>query len=130
VIALAAAVVGPSIGRTTDSLRTRAEVAGFSAFLRRAREHAVVTGRERTVTVDPAARLVTENTGDTVRAQRTFSEQLTIQPDPPEAVTVRFSPFGSSTGGAFRLSVANGGAYRVTIDALTGRVMNRREASP
>jgi hypothetical protein len=82
------------------------------------------------VTVDPAARLVTENTGDTVRAQRTFSEQLTIQPDPPEAVTVRFSPFGSSTGGAFRLSVANGGAYRVTIDALTGRVMNRREASP
>ncbi len=129
VIGLAAAVVGPSIGRTTESLRARAEVAGFSAFLRRAREQAVVSGRERTVTVDPDARLLTEQAGDQVRAQRTFSQQLIIQADPPEAVTVRFSPFGSSTGGSFRLSMAAGGAYRITIDPLTGRVVNRRDAS-
>jgi Tfp pilus assembly protein FimT len=129
VIALAAAVTAPSIGRTTESLRTRAEVAGFSAFLRRAREHAVVSGRERTVTVDPGARLVIEEGGETVRAKRTFSEQLTIEPDPPEAVAVRFSPFGTATGGSFRLSTVNGGAYRVTIEPLTGRVVNRREVA-
>lgn len=128
VIAVAAAVVGPSIGRATEGLRARAEVAGFSAFLRRAREQAVVTRQEHTVTIDPATRVIRDEADSQVRAQRTLSDQLVIQADPPEAVAVRFSPYGASSGGSFRVSIPSGIAYRVTIDPLTGRVTNRREA--
>jgi prepilin-type N-terminal cleavage/methylation domain-containing protein len=38
VIALAVGLAVPAIGRSTESLRVRAEVAGFSAMLRHARE--------------------------------------------------------------------------------------------
>jgi len=41
VVALAAAVVAPSIGRSLESLRLRAEVAGVTSFLRAARERAI-----------------------------------------------------------------------------------------
>jgi general secretion pathway protein H len=130
VIALATAVVVPALGRRTDALRARAEVAGFSAFLRRAHEQAVTTREERTVSVDPAARVITDAVGREIRAQRRLPERLTIDADPPGAVTIRFSPHGFSTGGAFRLATRDGTAYRVTVDPLTSRVTNRRESSP
>jgi hypothetical protein len=41
-------------------------------------------------------------------------------------LNVRFEPQGSSSGADFRLS-AGGVSYRVTVDAVTGRVKNRRE---
>lgn len=127
VIALATAVVMPAIGRGTEGLRVRAEVAGFSAFLRRAREQAITTREERAVTVDPVARVVLDEAAGQVRARRPLHDRMTIEGDPPAALTVRFSPQGSSTGGAFRLTGGNGVAYRVTVDPLTGRVTNRRE---
>ena len=52
VLALAVAVVTPAIGRGTDGLRTRAEVAGFAATLRHAREQAITTQRPYRVVVD------------------------------------------------------------------------------
>ncbi len=128
VIGLATAVVMPAIGRGTEALRVRAEVAGFSAFLRRAREQAITTREERAVTVDPAARVVIDEAGNhLVRARRPLADRITIEADPPPALTVRFSPEGVSTGGSFRLAGSNGVAYRVTIDAVTGRVTSRRE---
>ena len=130
VIALATALVMPAIGRGTEGLRLRAEVAGFSAFLRRAREQAVTTREERAVTVDPAAGVVTDQAGrHQVRGRRPLPDRVTIEADPPAALTVRFSPQGSSSGGAFRLASLNGVAYRVTIDPLTGRVTSQREPS-
>ena len=50
----------------------------------------------------------------------------TTEAETPSALTVRFEPQGNSSGGKFRLS-AGTAAYRVTIDAVTGRVKNRRE---
>ena len=52
VLALAVAVVTPAIGRGTDGLRARAEVAGFAATLRHAREQAITTQRPYRVVVD------------------------------------------------------------------------------
>lgn len=128
VIALATALAMPAIGRGTEGLRVRVEVAGFSAFLRRAREQAVTTREERAVTVDPAGGVVTDEAGNhRVRGRRPLPDGLTIEADPPAALTVRFSPQGSSSGGAFRLASRNGVAYRVTIDPLTGRVRSLRE---
>ena len=131
VIALATAIVMPAVGRGTEGLRVRAEVAGFSAFLRGAREQAVTTRADLLVTVDPTARLVVEaSADDQVRARHSLPEGISIEADPPTALTVRFSPEGFSTGGTFRIASAHGVAYRVTVDSLTGRVRSRREPIP
>ena len=55
VIALAVALVTPAIGRGTDALKARAEVAGFAAVLRHARELAITTQRPHRVVIDPEA---------------------------------------------------------------------------
>jgi type II secretion system protein H len=55
VLALAVALVTPAIGRGTDALRARAEVAGFAAVLRHARELAIATQRPHRVVIDPGA---------------------------------------------------------------------------
>src|SRR5947207_10897101 len=62
VLALAVAVVTPAIGRGTEGLRARAEVASFAATLRHAREQAITTQRTYRVVVDPDARRVSVTT--------------------------------------------------------------------
>jgi hypothetical protein len=46
--------------------------------------------------------------------------------NPPPALTVRFEPQGSSSGGEFHLTSGDI-RYRVTVEAVTGRVRNQRE---
>ena len=127
IVAIAVGLVAPAIGRSTEAVRTRAEVAGFSATFRHAREQAITTQQPFAVVVNPSSRLQTVTTGeDEVRWTRTFSARLRIEAETPSALTVRFEPQGNSSGGEFRLS-AGAVVYRVTIDAVTGRVKNRRE---
>ena len=127
IVAIAVGLVAPAIGRSTEAVRTRAEVAGFSATFRHAREQAITTQQPFAVVVNPSSRLQTVTTGeDEVRWTRTFSARLKIEAETPSALTVRFEPQGNSSGGEFRLS-AGAVVYRVTIDAVTGRVKNRRE---
>lgn len=129
VIALAVGLTVPAIGRSTESLRVRTEVAGFSAMLRHARERAIVTRTPQAVVIDPAAHRVSRLAGGPegeVRETRALSERLTVDAEPPPALTVRFEPQGGSSGGDFRLS-SGGVVYRVTVDALTGRVRSARQ---
>src|SRR4029450_4736188 len=56
VVAVAVGLVAPTIGRSTEALRVRAEVAGFAATFRHAREQAITTRRAFTVGVDPGGR--------------------------------------------------------------------------
>jgi general secretion pathway protein H len=129
IVALAVGLAIPTIGRSTEAVRVRAEVAGFSAVLRHARERAIVTRRPQAVVVDPAARrvnLVAGGPEGEVRETRALSERLTVEANPPPALVVRFEPQGGSSGGDFRLS-SGGIAYRVSVDALTGRVRSSRE---
>jgi type II secretion system protein H len=129
VLALVVGLAVPTIGRSTEAVRVRAEVAGFSALLRHARERAIVTQTPQAIVVDPAAHRVSRRAGGPdgeVRETRLLSERLTVEATPPPALTVRFEPQGGSSGGDFRLT-SGGVTYRVTVDALTGRVRSSRQ---
>jgi general secretion pathway protein H len=127
VLAVAVGLVAPTIGRSTENLRTRAEVAGFSATFRHAREQAITTRQPYAVVVDPTSRLLTVTTrDDEVRWTRTLSSHVEVRAETPAALTVHFEPQGTSSGGAFHVSSGKT-SYRVTIDAVTGRVRNQRE---
>jgi len=126
VIALAVGVVVPVVGRSTDTLRGRADIARFSAMLRHARDQAIATRRGHAVVVDLAARRTTIVAApDEVRQVRALSADLRVEATPPEALTVRFEPSGVSSGGNFRLTTGHT-RYRVTVDPFTGRVRVER----
>ena len=127
VIAVAIGLVAPAISRSTEAVRARAEVAGFSATLRHAREQAITTRQEHKVLVSLIDRHVTVVTGeDEVRWTRAFSARLTIQPTTPSSLTIRFHPQGTSSGSDLRLT-SGAVTYHLTVDAVTGRVRNQRE---
>src|SRR4029453_8597544 len=128
VIALATGVVIPTLARSTEAIRVRAEVAGFSAMLRHARERAIVTRRTQTVVIDPVAHRVSRLAGadGEVRETRQLSERFTLEASPRPALSVRFEPQGNSNGGDFRVT-SGAIVYRVTVDALTGRVRSSRQ---
>src|SRR5262245_44196055 len=128
ILAVVIAMVTPSIGRGTEAVRMRAEVAGFSAMLRHARERAIVSQKPQAVVVDPTSQRVSVRVGGPegeVRESRALAEGMTVQAAPPPALTVQFDSRGSSSGGDFRLS-SGAITWRVTVDALTGRVRSSR----
>jgi prepilin-type N-terminal cleavage/methylation domain-containing protein len=126
VLALAVGIVLPTVGRSTDAIRGRAEVARFSAMLRHAREQAITTQRPHTFVVDPGTHRIAITAGaDEVRETRALPADLVVQAEPPPALSVRFEPHGVSSGGAFWVT-AGTSRYLVTVDALTGRVRAAR----
>jgi len=129
VVALVTAIAVPAIGRSTEAVRVRADVASFSAMLRHARERAITTRKTHAVIVDPAAHrmsLVAGSGEGEVRESKSLPPRLEITANPPPALTIRFDPQGVSSGGDFRLATGTI-AYRVTVDGLTGRVRSARE---
>lgn len=128
VVALAVGVVVPTIGRSTDGIKARAEVARFSAILRHTRERAITGRKAHAVVIDPQAHKMTVHTGGPdgeVRETRALPARLLVEATPPPALTVRFEPQGTSSGGQFRL-VSGTITYHVTVDPLTGRVKSTR----
>jgi general secretion pathway protein H len=130
VLALAAGVAAPSIGRGLDAIRLRAEVASVASFLRAARERAISQHRSLEVAIDGDGHtLVLKAGGEDLRALRRLSPLLRIEGDPREASTVTFFAYGLSTGGRFRLETPGSVVYVVTVSPLTGRVSTRRGES-
>lgn len=132
ILAITAAVVAPGVARTADGVRARAEVGAVAAFLRSAREHAVVRQQALEVRVDDEAHtLVMRRTGQAgeagVQAARPISPLLRIVADPPAAVT--FLPHGMATGARFAIATPGPRAYVITVDPLTGRVHTSRSGS-
>ena len=132
VLALAAAVVTPPIGRGFETLRARAEVAGVASFLRAARERAITRRDALEVAVDAGGHALVLRvrdggaSGDAgVRAVRRLASTVRVAADPPSASAPAFLAHGASTGGAFRLETA-GAVYTITVEPLTGRVTARR----
>ena len=127
ILAISAALVTPSVGRGLNSVRARAEVSGFVGFLRAAREQAVTRGFAHEVRLDPEALtlVITAEDSPSVRSSRSFSYLLRIEPDPPDARSVRFEPQGLSSGGTFHILAPGDRRYLVTVDSLTGRVASR-----
>ena len=128
VIVLTIGLAVPVVGRSSSAIRARADVAGFSAVLRHARERAITTRRSHAVVIDPAAHQMTVLAGGTegdVKQTRALPERLTVHATPPAALTVRFEPEGTSSGAEYRVT-AGDVVYRVTVDPVTGRVKNTK----
>ena len=128
IIVLTIGLAVPLVGRSSGAIRARADVAGFSAVLRHARERAITTRRSHAVVIDPGARTMTVFAGDVdgdVKQTRTLPDRLTVQATPPPALTVRFEPEGTSSGADYLITPGDV-VYRVTVDAITGRVKNTR----
>lgn len=128
IMAVVMALVMPAVGRGTESVRIRAEVAGFAALLRHARERAIVSQKPQAVVVEVNNQRVSVRAGGPdgeVRETRALPERLTVEATPPPALTVQFDSRGSSSGGDFRLSSGTI-TWRITVDALTGRVRSSR----
>ena len=134
VLALAAAVVAPPIGRSLDSLRLRAEVAGVTSFLRAARERAITRRDAMEITVEAEGRaLKLRPTGGpapdpSAGATRRLAS-MRIAADPPSAPALTFLAHGASTGGRFRMEAPGDVVYTVTVEPLSGRVTARRSDS-
>jgi prepilin-type N-terminal cleavage/methylation domain-containing protein len=134
VLAVAAAVVGPAVGRAANGVKARAEVAAVAGFLRSAREQAVTRQRPYEVVLEPEARaLVLRGTGreadGSVQASRYLSPRLRMAAEPASARQVTFLPQGMSSGARFRIDAPGRRAYLVTVDALTGRVRTEQGGS-
>jgi prepilin-type N-terminal cleavage/methylation domain-containing protein len=127
VFSLATAVVVPGIGRSIESVRARAEISGFAAYLRAAREQAIVRGEAQAVRLDPVTRSLFITTADSeaVRSSRSFTYLIRIEPDPPQALAVTFAPLGFSSGATYHILASNNRRYVITVDPLTGRVSSR-----
>ena len=117
----------PVVGRSSDAVRSRAEVAGFSAILRHARERAITSRVSHSVVIDPANHAMTVLAGPEgeVRETRQLPERMTVEATPPQALTVRFEPQGTSSGADYKVKTGEV-VYRVTVDPVTGRVKNTR----
>jgi len=127
VLAIVAAIGVPSIARSIESVRARAEISGFAAYLRAAREQAIARGEAQAVRLDPQARTlaITAGDSDAVRSTRSFTYLLSIEPDPPEAITLTFEPLGFSNGATYRILAPGNRHYVILVDPFTGRVITR-----
>ena len=128
VLALAAAVVAPPVGRTVESLRLRGEVAAVTSFLRAARERAITRRDAVEVVVEADGRALVLRHGTESEAVRRLSA-LRIDVDPPGAPPLTFLPYGATTGGRFRLEAPGAVVYTVTVEPFTGRVAAARSES-
>jgi prepilin-type N-terminal cleavage/methylation domain-containing protein len=127
IVALAAGIAAPAIWRGADTLRVRAEVASFAAFLRHAREQAVTRRETHEVRVDPAAGTLVLAAADSERARASRRlARVQIVAKPPTALTVRFTPEGLSSGGRFTVAPPGQRGYALTVEPLTGRVTSER----
>lgn len=126
VVALVAGLAVPAIGRGGENIRARADVSRFAALLRHTREQAIMARRPHDVVIDPAGQRVSVKAEtEALRPALTLPERIAIRANPPEALSVRFEPYGGSSGGDF---VLTSGAlrYRVSVDPVTGRVRIER----
>ena len=99
VLAIAVAVVTPTIGRSTENLRARAQVARLTAMLRHAREQAITTRRTHALVVDPAAHRLTIMAGEDVTATRTLPADVMIEAFPPPALACRTAVISACSQG-------------------------------
>ena len=132
ILAVATALVIPVVGRATDEVRARAEVASVAAFLRSAREQAVTRGQALEVVVDHDARglrlqRAARDGQPAAPTRQTFSALLRVESG-AHSPGVTFLPHGMSSGARLGVETAGPRAYVITVDALTGRVTTQRAA--
>ena len=129
VLALAAGLVAPSVGRSVDGLRTRAEVAGVASFLRAARAQAITHAVPCEVRLDQETHTLVRQGAEIGDVTKRVSAGLRIVAETAPAGTIIFYPHGRSSGGRLLIEAPGSSVYVVAVDALTGRVATRRRES-
>ena len=141
VLGLGVALALPSVGRSAEALRARAEVAAVTAFLRQAREQAVVRRQTHEVRTDAEGRVLlllpgadgpgpsavarAAGAGDG-RAARRLADGVRLVNERGLPPAVRFSAEGSPQGSlAWRLQGPGRRSALIAVDPLTGRVHSR-----
>src|SRR2546427_12348685 len=89
VLAVVLSLAGPTIGRSVEGVRTRAEEARFAAMLRHTREQAITTRRPHSLLVDPPGHRVMIMSDDEERETRAPPQHPAVEAEPPPALTVR-----------------------------------------
>ena len=131
-LAVAAALVAPAVGRTAGDVTARTQVGSVAAFLRGAREQAVTRHQIVEVSLDRDGRaLLLRRIGrdgqEAPPTRHAFSALLRVESAAtPAAIT--FLPQGMSTGARLTVETAGPRWYLVTVDPLTGRVTTQRAA--
>ena len=126
VLALAAAVIAPSLARGVDAVRARTEAAGIATFLRAAHEKAVTQHRPYEVRVRSEEGFIELRSGQSVSATRRLSTGVRVTAEPSTPRDITFLPEGLSSGARLRVEMPGRPAYLITVNPLTGRVATRR----
>ena len=93
-----------------------------AALLRRERVAALLTGRERTVSLDGVSRTLMGDSGSVVSIPRDITlDVLSAKEEAPRLTVVRFHPDGASTGAALRFSLEKV-RYEIHVNWYTGGV--------
>lgn len=123
IVAVATALVLPSIGRGTESLRLRSEAGHVAALLREARLTAVSQRRSTRVTLDRARNTVVLTGRDPEHPMR----ELALSPGLRLSVgtggeTLTFSSRGLTRQTRWVLEGPGGRRLAIDVDAVSGRV--------
>ena len=93
-----------------------------AALLRRERVAALLTGRERTVSLDGVSRMLMGDSGSVVSIPHDITlDVLSAKEDAPRLTVVRFRPDGASTGAELRFSREKV-RYEIHVNWYTGGV--------
>lgn len=124
-VALAVALVPPSLERLRDTMRYRDAVRAVVVDLRQARQLAAAEARDVRFVVDLEGRRF----GIEGRGLRPLPEPLTmrlttagIEWDPARVGAIRFLAEGGATGGSLEVLRPQGGGVRIVVDWLSASV--------
>jgi general secretion pathway protein H len=121
-IAIAASIAMPMIGRPSDRLRLQSMVGDFISAVRLTREAAILRNAEASLAVDVDRRTVRSSAGRSFPFAQDVIVKLEFAAPERAADTTggfRFYPDGSSTGGSVMLSLP-GRQAKICIQWLTG----------
>jgi general secretion pathway protein H len=123
ILAVATALVLPSIGRGTEVLRLRSETGRVAALLREARLQAVSQRRATRVTLDRARNTFALVAGDAEHPVRELSLPAGLRVTVATGgESVGFSSRGTARETRWLVEASGGRRLAIDVDALTGRV--------
>ena len=130
ILAAAAVLVLPAVGRGTETLRLRGEAGRVAALLREARLHAVSRRQPTRVTLDPARHTVALGLGPSEPSSR----QIAMSPGVRLHVetggeTLTFSPRGVTREARWIVEGAGGRRLAIEVQGVSGQVTVVAEAT-
>lgn len=123
ILAVAATLVAPAVGRGTETLRLRTETGRVAALLRQARQLAVSHHRATRVALDPGRNTVTLTAEDADKPVRELVMPAEIRLSVEAGgETLRFSSRGLTRDTRWVVEGAGGRRLAIRIESLSGRV--------